>query len=162
MGVIHTWDEWRDLFRAEVKASGRTVKDIALDVGVTEDRLHHYKSGRSRPSHTTVVRIAEVLVCQRLVRLSQGLWSDRCRICGREMVMYRASQLYCGQRCRNRMTSERRRASYDKPIEKLTRDLHQRDDAISRMCHSCELDGVCRTPSCALRPVSPFLLAPFL
>lgn len=57
-------DEWRDLggaIRVRRRACGRTLVDLAADVGLSQPFLSQIENGRARPSMTSLYRIAHAL-----------------------------------------------------------------------------------------------------
>jgi len=170
-----------------LRARGVTKNELGRSSGVGHTAIDHYSHAAILPRIATAEALAEALDWPRLADLVRYARQSVChnRLC-RQMFLNDAggNKIYCGHRCRD--VAEKLRAARTKTAriarleaagEKtpgqtvrairlrfngVIREYRERGDelqaAIDEMCRSCEPEGMCRTPDCALRLFSPLPL----
>ena len=149
-------------------------REAAARIGISHAHLNALCQGRGLPTVLTASRVADGLMAPRLAEAVLAAWTGTCVACGATYVMTergarRSRRRYCTPLCARR---SRNVAAWAEDRVRL-RDLlasSERDRAaleaesitfretLRRWCLSCEWDGVCKTPECDLRPISPLPL----
>lgn len=135
--------------------------DLARALGVRHDSVSLWRWDKRIPSVQRAEQMAEVLNSPMLYGFVKRMKTRTCPVCEAEFVAGHkaASQRFCSQKCF--YTFWRRQEQGERvQIAKVVR--HRLDDfqrAVSAYCDACEAGGLCRTPACPLRPVSPLPLA---
>ena len=127
--------------------------------------VQHYIKGYSLPKLSTATRIADSLSWPRLADIAREGRTMQCRTCGGDFIDEGTQKAYCSNLCmvidqkKHRGMDGRKRASMAEDVSRRAMtELSAFKIAINGMCTSCEPDGVCRTPDCPLRNVSPLPL----
>ncbi len=145
---------------------------LAAQVGCDYTYINVLRRGEHWPSHLMAVRIAEALVEPRLAQMSLARVQRNCDVCGRGFLLRSArgkTKKRCSRRCtqtahqrlaaqRDAVRGEREKQSRIRLGVIANTRLTEHQEAVAAFCGACEIDGLCRTPSCELRPVSPFPL----
>lgn len=155
--------------------------EVARVLGVGRTALDHYRTGAVLPRTRTGLLLAEVLDWPKLGEMIVAARTFTCARpgCGRT---YRhesgGPRKYCRPACQQQAEAQRiastrlrqagqtddgrKRAAAIAQLRSAARIADERarvaEDAIAAMCRSCEPTGVCRTPECELRVVSPLPL----
>lgn len=151
----------RELRRA-MAARGTTLAQVVATGACSRSALGAYRAGRSLPRIMAAHRLGEVLSWERLHTLAIELRRKPCQACGRNFVDDSGSdnRRYCDSRCQDAAA----KAVVGVPVTKRASVAERRAVALRRavdaFCAGCEPGGECQDAGCALRPVSPLLLAP--
>lgn len=142
---------------------GITQTALAREALVSQDSVRKWRQGRVLPSLASAAIMADALMDDGLIRLAAEARTRTCQGCGRPFVLLSNTGprfgVWCGMRCRQREHERRRR-----PVESVERrerngrELALYRDRLARHCATCEPSGVCLTPECDLRDVSPLPL----
>ncbi len=151
---------------------GVTSSQLAAEVGCLYTYINVLRRGEHWPSHVMAVRIAEALMAPRLAAMSLARVQRYCDVCGRGFLLRSArgkTKKRCSKRCtqtanqrlsaqRDAVRGEREKQSRIRLGVIANTRLAEHQEAVAAFCGACEIDGLCRTPSCELRQVSPFPL----
>lgn len=168
-----------DALRRAMKSRRYQVWRLAEDSGFSREVIVRMRAGRSIPHPDRLARLAEVLDCPRLVTLAREYLARTCLECEAPFVqtVQAANMSFCTQRCRwvyrARIAREKRREQAPALLKQyigkaqaaeahrdnILRDLLALRAAVEAFCRSCEWDGICKTPECELRDVSPLPLS---
>ena len=144
-----------------MKARGVGVRSLSAQLGIAHSSIGAWRAGRNLPCLETAQRLASGLSAQRLLAIVLEARTGRCETCGRAFTNQGGvAKRYCDDRCRCQ-AEKVRHARGPAPIRAVVaeRRLREHTAAVEAMCAACEPDGLCVTPGCALRPVSPLPLA---
>ena len=154
----------RELFSREFKKAldraNTTVPQLAKDLGLKYDRVRYWYTGRSFPSIHVIRQISDFLGDDEIGRVGVAVSTVRCACCKKNFVREssQGESYLCSAECRTQ--SERLRTKMGKSSigqqELQTPNLYLA--AVTKFCRGCEPIGICKTPTCALRPVSPLPL----
>lgn len=136
----------------------RTLIEV---LGCSRTTVTNWRNGRNLPRLATARRLAAALEAPRLERLAAEYRRKACLLDGVEFIDDSGSdnRLYCTPGCQDVAqkglvgTDRRARAAI------AERRLLAHERAVEAHCRWCEPGGVCSTPDCALRPVSPLPLS---
>ena len=145
---------------------------LAAEVGCDHNYINTLRRGEHWPSHVMAVRLAEALMVPRLAAMSLERVQRYCDVCGRGFLLRSArgkTKKRCSKRCtvtanrRNAAERDRVRGIRDKALRErvgmISRvRLTEHQEAVAAFCRACEPEGLCRTATCELRPVSPLPL----
>lgn len=153
--------EWASALRAAMKMRRMTIERLAQLTGLHYATVARWRTGtRSLPTYEHAVMVADALDRPSLAELAERLLSAPCDICGLRFIARRRSgQRYCSPRC-NRVASWRAKQGSrvdENRLAKMRLALYQ--EVVARYCRGCEPSGVCLTPACDLRELSPLPLA---
>ena len=135
---------------------------LSRAVGCSNAAIGNYRNGRNVPTMVNAQRLAEVLDAPHLTTLAAAARTITCDVCGRSFAVEAGSpQRYCTPECRR---VQGKKTTGDKANTRLRaaaaeRVLRVHQEAVALMCLACEPSGLCRTPDCALRSVSPLSLS---
>ena len=154
----------RKYFAAELKKAldrnNLTISQLAREVGIKYDRVHHWVSGRSMPSIHVVQQICDALGDEEIMIAAVRVNTRICSNCSKEYVQESSQgrSFLCGADCRQQ--SNRLKEKTGKSSIQLTQYVAQDEYklAVDEYCKGCEPAGICVTPQCALRPISPLPL----
>lgn len=163
------------------------VRDIPLNeaaraVGIGRTALDHYRVGSVLPKTATARALAEALDWPKLGEMAEAARTFACARpgCGRTFRHEGGGpRRFCTVACRQQDEAQRtastrlrqagqtddgrKRAAAIAQLRSAARIADERavvaETAIAAMCRSCEPLGLCRTPECELRSVSPLALA---
>lgn len=153
-------------FAAELRRAQRyravLSRDLGLKIGLRAETISNLRTGAAMPSLRSAMALAEALDWPTLGEIALRDRSGACVVCDSPFVSNQVganTRQYCGKRCRalarNRVVLGRRSA---KSVV-MARRLATFQAAVDAFCRGCEPEGLCRTPDCELRPVSPLGLA---
>ena len=159
-----TGSQRRDLFSREFKKAldraNMTVPQLASGLGIKYDRVRYWYLGRSFPSIHVIRQISDFLGDEEIGKVGVAVNTAKCSCCKKNFVREssQGSASLCSSECRTQ--SDRLRTKMGKSSiaqeDKETPNLFLA--AITKFCRGCEPVGICKTPTCALRPVSPLPL----
>jgi Helix-turn-helix domain len=170
----------RELTKA-MQARDIPMKEAARAAGIGRTAIEHYRTGAILPKTRTARALADVLDWPKLAEMADAARQFVCARpgCGR---VYRheggGPRKYCSSACVTQAEAQRTaskrlrqagqtddgrtRAAAIAQLRSAARIADERaqvaETAIAAMCRSCEPAGLCRTPECALRAVSPLPL----
>lgn len=170
----------RELTKAMV-ARDIPVKELARAAGVGRNSITNYRDGAIFPKTVTSRLLAEALDWPKLAVLGVEGRSFTCERAGCGRIYQHESggpRKYCSLTCQRQAEAERmatrrlRQAAQTNDPRKRSAALAQLrsaakiaderarvlEMAVAAMCKGCEPLGLCRTPECELRPVSPLPL----
>lgn len=150
--------------RRAMLARGVTYSALAATTGTPRPTIANMTRGTSLGPHETVVRLAEYLDWDPLVKASLAARLRTCEVCGREFYAdQRRARKFCSVRCnstaviRRRKVKQREERALSSQAKGARLALFQ--EAVAAYCRGCEPEGLCRDAACALRPCSPLPLA---
>lgn len=134
---------------------------VEAQLGVAHSSIAAWRAGRNLPRIETAQRLASGLDAPRLLAIVLEARTCRCESCGRAFTNQGgAAKRFCDARCRSEAGRVRHAmGSVPRRADVAERRLREHRAAVGAMCASCEPEGMCVTPACALRPVSPLPLA---
>lgn len=152
--------------RRAMTERGVKPRDVYETLGIQREHFYRISKGTAYPSHELAVRLADLLVCDRLVQVSLARSRRECVNCGKEFFANHSRRRHCTRQCAYSW-SERNRRPRNAPRDlsrKLRTDaletrLRMHYEAVSAYCRGCSPEGLCVEPACDLRPVSPLPLA---
>lgn len=109
------------------------------------------------PSIDQARELAEALSDPKILEIVQAGRMLTCPVCQRQFEWIGGGRAtYCSDRCRKYGANDlsRRRSN----IAMVENELALFRDRVAAFCGDCELDGICKTAECELRPVSPLPL----
>ena len=136
--------------RLALRERNMTRTQLARAVGVSPEAAGNYLRASYIPRPDIADAIAHVLVSPRLAELASSGRRIRCAICGRATWRGQTRRRYCSKDC-----WEKSRINSSQSIPPGHSIIQA---AVDAFCGSCEPEGVCRTPECALQPFSPLPL----
>lgn len=134
---------------------------LAAAVGVHETTVAHWRTGADTPMLDTAARIAEELHRPALFEMVKAERTRECEECRAPFVTnsrHAARRRFCGANCQERAWYRRTRSPEARFGVTARNKLRIYQEAVAAFCAVCEPEGLCRTPSCELRPVSPLPL----
>jgi hypothetical protein len=148
---------------------GVTVKALATATNVCQSSIMDFRKGKSLPRLSTSARISEALASEALHALVISLRERTCPVCARGFVTDNRKKRHCSKACtatnhtrlvraKDARRSEVRSAANRGLAQLRAYRLEMHQEAVAAHCRWCEPGGLCRTPDCALRPVSPLPL----
>jgi len=154
----------RKYFAAELKKAldrnNLTAPQLAQEAGIKYSRVHHWVSGRSMPSIHVIQQICDLLGDEEIMIATVRVNTRICSNCSKEYIQESSQgrSFLCGPECRQQ--SNRLKSKIGKSSIQLAQYVPQDEYRLSvdAYCKGCEPAGVCVTPECALRPVSPLPL----
>jgi len=154
----------RDYFSGELKKAldrnNTTISELSRDAKIKYSRLHHWATARSMPSIHAAQRIADFLGDEEIMQAAILVNTRKCSNCSKDYVQEssQGKSLLCSAECRaqNRRLLDKTGTSTIQSIEFIPESKYEK--SISAYCNSCEPAGLCLTPECQLRSVSPLPL----
>lgn len=165
--------------KVAIAKAGRSQNEVSRTLGYSESTLSAVVHGRNIPRPEMIARLAEELEAPHLVTLARKARTKTCDEC--HIIFQQkagASPMrFCSARCkqqwRNRKERDDRRANIEYPLKSfqrkvdglekrllaMTEDRNAAQEAIDRMCWTCEPEGFCRDATSPLRDRSPLPLA---
>lgn len=156
-------------FAAELRRAmtrrGISQSALADRIGYSRSNLAHVLHRGALPTPETAERLADALDWPILAVKAVQERSGTCALCDAPFVRAPRSpaRRYCSDRCKRAAAA--RRVRDDTRVRVLTetrltkKRLTEHQQAVDRMCRTCEPEGLCRDAECPLRPVSPLNLA---
>ena len=157
-----------------VKANGLTYHGLARQSGMTRDTVRAIRTRRYIPTIESIATIADVLCDTKMMKHLIDLRTRDCEWCHKPFLTRTRMSQEWGQRFCNsnhqkshwvELKRPQRERTNGQKLEKLELEVSRLKDeneemaaTFARMCWSCEVDGICKTPDCALRTESPFPL----
>lgn len=153
-------EQWSSSVIEAMDRRGLTTLGLARKTQVSPHTVRRWRRGLAIPRMDTAARAADVLFYPSLLDIVRKARTRVCDFCGREFMddgnAIRAR--YCSRRhesaYRNR---EARPVKYEAFVTRK-HDAVKLQTAVDAYCWGCEPEGVCRTPECELRGVSPLKL----
>jgi hypothetical protein len=149
----------------------------AIGGGFSAYLFKAWQDGTAIPTMDKAVKLAEFLDWPSLLEITREARTGVCqrRGCGAAFITEGGrTRKYCSARCRNlvheydlRYSHAKRKKLGDDQAEQLRlsrgheateAELVEHRAAVAMFCRQCEPEGICQTPECALRPVSPLPL----
>ena len=131
-------------------------RGLAAHLSTSRSLLQMWIRGEVLPSLESAGRLAEALADDRFLEIVKASRIGKCP-CGREFLIDGGGRRkYCSPECLRAEQKVRNGVLPNR--ETLARRLESYRAATDAMCRSCEPEGLCRTPECALRDVSPLPL----
>lgn len=154
----------KEYFAEELKKmldrNGTTLAALAKDVDVKYSRLHHWATARSMPSIHIVQQICDFLGDEEIMKAALLANTRKCSNCGKDYIQEssQGKSFLCSSECRsqNRRLRDKTGKSAVKSTEYIAENIYEK--AIDAYCNGCQPAGICLTPECELRPVSPLPL----
>jgi transcriptional regulator with XRE-family HTH domain len=168
------------LLRRKMTANHMMSKTLAAAISSNRSSVGQWRSGYRLPDDRFLGGLADLLDAPGLVLIAAEYRDGICVECAKPFRMHPKAgspRRYCSPRCKsehnkrkardaNRSTRADRLAMAvmrERAAEELRdnarREAADRDHAIAAFCRACEWDGICKMPSCELRPFSPLPLA---
>lgn len=145
---------------AALERSNTNISELSSAIGIKYSRMHHWVSARSLPSIHVVQLISDYLGDDEIMRSAILVNTYRCANCNNDFLHESAKGTphLCGSNCRleSRRLKDKTGSSSVQSTKFSAENLYQK--AVARFCNGCEPSGMCVTPECALRPVSPLPL----
>lgn len=131
--------------------------DVARAIGAEQSSVSAWMKGQKLPQIEFCMALAEVLDFEPLLSYALKLRTKTCPIDGREFVDMgkQRKALYCSARCAKTAHARRHREQNADSIKIDRASLAIHREAVGAYCRECEPRGVCQTPECPLRSVSP-------
>lgn len=147
--------------RRTIRDRGVKQRDLAATLGVRDSTVSEWCRGVRFPMLGMAPLIAEHLDAPGVADLIVAGHTLSCVVCARPVVHAQRTRTsrYCSPACKSTMHDRVRRASRIDAGTVERRRLTMYQEAVDAFCRSCEPEGLCRTPDCSLRPVSPLPLA---
>jgi len=133
--------------RGLMEKRGLSRVQLARQLGISPAAVGMWVKARNLPNAAMGERLAEVLADNGLEPIARRGRTIACAVCGRTVFRGATRRRYCGEGCWTRAARKGAPPGYS--LERA---------AIDAFCHECEPDGVCRTPTCVLQPLSPLPL----
>lgn len=142
-----------------IEESGRSQADISREIGSDPRTISRWMRLGTLPSLKLGAALADALGDQMLLRELTWARTLDCRSCGKRFVAAVRPNPYHSEICGMRAHRRRYRTKTKTHELRMAREESRRlDAAVKRFCHRCEPLGVCMTPTCELRNVSPLPL----
>lgn len=152
--------EFGQQLRVAMAFRGLKRQTLARLTGVSRTSIALYLQGNNMPRLETSERLAEALDWPGLAELMARSRTYRCLVCPRVFVNDgMGPRRYCSDSCRDVAQKLRVGTPTRQRADRAERALHLHAGAVAAFCASCEPAGLCRTPECELRAVSPLPLA---
>ncbi|MGH7748107.1 MAG: hypothetical protein ACREQ5_25615 [Candidatus Dormibacteria bacterium] len=144
----------------KVRKVGR--RQLAKAMKMSSDSIiHHWRSGNGLPRADSAEALAQALDHPKLLAMVKAARIGTCQRenCGKTFVNEGgAPKRYCSPRCfkiaaKMRVGVPTRARAYI-----AERDAAEARLVVKKMCRSCEPEGMCHTPNCPLRSLSPLPL----
>lgn len=159
---------WGTAIRKQRDGRGLTREQVASAIGIYERSLWAIEKGRTLCEYKIAVDLCEYLGTPALMAQMVEFRTRVCDVCGKRYldttnVTVKRS---CSKACRgvdnqrkvredNRRRANRAVAQARGEAQMLRSRFTVYVAAVEAMCKGCEPEGICRTPSCELRTVSP-------
>jgi transcriptional regulator with XRE-family HTH domain len=146
------------LLRRALSRRGYTQARLAREIGLSPRAIGQWLRGDSVPTLAHVKLAADLLAFPSLADAAVKTLRHDCAICGRSFLTHGRRRRVCGDNCATVLRTRRlrqRRVMFDRAVGNR---LREHSEAVFAFCRACEPEGLCRTASCELRPVSPLPL----
>lgn len=151
---------WGRYLRFVIRKRGVIAADVARAVGAASASMSDWTTGKKFPQLDYVVALADVLDHEPLLSYAVRLRTRTCETCGQEFVDTTKHLIAtcCSKACKKTLWRrlDRQSTASKYKLDRARLDLHR--EAVAAHCRSCEPLGVCQTPDCKLREVSPLPL----
>jgi transcriptional regulator with XRE-family HTH domain len=146
---------FKNMYRAEIRRTQLTTKQITNATGLGRSTIKRYNTGQSVPTPENAARLAEAFNSDNIVIASH--MERECISCHKRFTYsHRGSGKYCSPRCRNYFNKD---AQKKNEFIRRGNELEIYHAAVDAFCRECVLaEMVCRDAECPLRPVSPIPL----
>jgi transcriptional regulator with XRE-family HTH domain len=153
------------ILRRTMADRGVDVRALASALDMDASSVVDWRRGVRLPRVESAAAIADALSAPVIAEAVVRQRTMQCALCGRDFLFNNVGgrrRRYCSQDCgANAWNSERRRVTEKDwgMVHTRWRSRYQKAQAaIEAFCRSCEWDGICKTPDCELRAVSPLPL----
>lgn len=143
-----------------IRKRGVIASEVARAIGASSASMSDWTTGKKFPQLDYVVALSEVLDHQGLLDYATRLRTRTCETCGQEFVdtTKRLIATCCSQACKKTAWRRQARESVESRYKLDRSRLQMHREAVAAHCRGCEPMGVCQTPECPLRSVSPLPL----
>jgi transcriptional regulator with XRE-family HTH domain len=148
------------MLRRTVRARRVLMSDVARAAGVSTSSMSDWCNGKKMPDMAYQVALADVLGSEHLLAYAKRLRTRTCRNCGSSFIDQgrQLKAVYCSPRCSKAEWSRRAKGRVDSAYKQDRAHLALHRECVAMFCHACEPAGLCLTPACDLRRVSPLPL----
>lgn len=138
---------------------GLSKRGVAAELSTSRSLLTLWCKGQSLPSLEQALELSQAIGDDRILEIVRDGRMVTCPIDGTQFEWRGGGPaVYCSDRCRKVGAAANQRKTRNTSIPKLEGELALLTDRIAAFCGSCEWDGICKTPDCELRAVSPLPL----
>ncbi len=132
-------------------------RGLALTLSTSRSLLILWCKGDVLPSLDQARELAEALADPKVLEIVMAGRMLTCPVCSKTFEWRGGGRAtYCSDRCRKYGANAANRRRSNLPM--VESELAIFKDSVAGFCAACEPDGICKTPSCQLRPVSPLPL----
>lgn len=147
-------------FKKMLDRNNTTAAIISRQLGIKYSRLHHWLTARSMPSIHIVQTICDHYGDEEIMKAALLANTRKCSNCSKDYVQEssQGKSFLCSAECRNqsRRLLDKTGKSSVKSVQYIAENLYEK--AVDAYCNGCQPAGICLTPECELRPVSPLPL----
>jgi hypothetical protein len=144
---------------------GMTVERLSREAKVNRGYICALRAGKSMPRLGVATRLAEALDWESLHTMAAEARKRTCSICDAAFVADHrvlTRRIYCSVRCGS-VARARRGAAHGKAVKERRSAINAYrlqvyQEKVNAHCWTCEPSGLCQTPTCDLREVSPLSL----
>lgn len=153
--------KWGRFLLRRIRARGLLLSDVALAVGTQPSAMSEWCRGRKMPQAYYAEAIADAVGDERLWSYWKMLRTKQCGLCGVDFLDLgrNGKARYCSEAHAKlgvkRAARQARGNAYK--LDRAALSVHR--EAVAAYCGDCEPAGICRTPECPLRRVSPLPLS---
>ena len=159
-----TTQQWAAMLRMAVTKKGMTWAELARETPMSSSCMMKMKRGERLISLEVAERLAHALDMPSLSLAVIEMRTKTCVVCHATFVD-RGKNHYartCSEACLStRRMRERREMTHERLGRQhlvMKRRIERYTLSVLAFCRACEPEGMCRTPSCELRSVSPLPL----
>lgn len=132
-------------------------RGLATTLSTSRSLLILWCKGDVLPSLDQARELAEALADARVLEIVQAGRVLTCPVCSKRFEWRGGGRAtYCSNRCRKYGANAANRRRSNLPM--VEAELAIAKQAVADFCAACEPDGICKTPACELRAVSPLPL----
>lgn len=150
-----------------MKSRGVGRDPLVAAAGTSLSTLRQYRGGYNLPTLPVAEKLARALDDPRLVDIVREGRTHTCAVCKRDYLDAEGTpRRYCSDRCqriagkRTIGADNRKRADLaEQAMVDFEEIVGEYVHTVDSFCRDCSPEGVCLMPKCALRPLSPLLLA---
>jgi transcriptional regulator with XRE-family HTH domain len=154
--------------RLRVAMTQRDIKvaDLAAQLDMDQSTIIDWRSGKRLPRLASAAALSDAIHMPSLSEYVVELRSMKCALCSKAFIYDNVGgrrRKFCSQDCASSSWNSVHRSKNEREwgmVHTRWRNRFRKaQKAIDRFCLTCEWDGVCKTPDCELRSVSPLPLA---
>jgi len=132
-------------------------KGLAQTLSTSRSLLTLWCKGDVLPSLDQARELSEALADPSILKIVMAGRMLTCPVCSRTFEWRGGGRAtYCSDRCRKYGANAATRRRSNLPMVESALAMHKA--VVATFCGACEPDGICKTPACDLRPVSPLPL----